>query len=263
MHDGLCILKNWKLSQEWLNNQTKKLSTLRNHIKLKTFLRIDIDLSSYVWHLNRSTVDDFVRLSPTHIRMDSNNTSTHDVSQFPREKVRDASTHRDEIALMKCSIYWWSHPPSGSGQTLTLPGKEEWEFERTILAVKLQKMPRQVSWTFSRLKPRALLAPQLALGSHQIKTYWIIKQYEASVRWSEVNKAVRRNFFQGGGGGQDYLQSRGKASEGAKRPSGGRVWGGTPPPTWGSFCIFEIEIERSGAHFGWIFKGKIFNKKEA
>ena len=40
----------------------------------------------------------------------------------------------------------------------------------------------------------------------------------------------------------------GKASEGAKRPSGG------------SFCTFEIEIERSGAHFGrnlW----EIFNKK--
>ena len=69
-----------------------------------------------------------------------------------------------------------------------------------------------------------------------------------------------------GGGGQDYLKySRENASEGAaKRPErgGGGMWeGGFPPPTRGSFCIFEIEIEvqRSGAHFGWILGGgKIF-----
>ena len=57
-----------------------------------------------------------------------------------------------------------------------------------------------------------------------------------------------------GGGGQDYLQySRDNANEGAQRPSG-RVWeGGVPPPARGSFYIFEIEIEQTGAHFGWIF----------
>ena len=53
-------------------------------------------------------------------------------------------------------------------------------------------------------------------------------------------------------------QNNGNASEGAKRPSGGRVWeGGVPIPTPGSFCIFEIEIGRSGAHLGWIFWKKI------
>ena len=46
-------------------------------------------------------------------------------------------------------------------------------------------------------------------------------------------------------GGQDYKKySRENANEGAKRPSGGRVWeGDVRPPTRGSFCIFEIEIE--------------------
>ena len=64
-----------------------------------------------------------------------------------------------------------------------------------------------------------------------------------------------QDVFPWGGGGQDYLQySRDNANEGAQRPSGRKVWeGGVPPPTRGSFCIFEIEIERSGAHFGWIF----------
>ena len=58
-------------------------------------------------------------------------------------------------------------------------------------------------------------------------------------------------------GGQDYLQySRDNASEGAKRPSGGGCGRGCPPATPGSFCNFEIEIERSGAHFGWIFLKK-------
>ena len=42
-----------------------------------------------------------------------------------------------------------------------------------------------------------------------------------------TTKAVRRNFFLGG---QDSVQySRDNASEGAKRPSGGRVWEGGPP----------------------------------
>ena len=70
-----------------------------------------------------------------------------------------------------------------------------------------------------------------------------------------------QEFFPGGG--QDYLQySRENASSGAKRPSGVRVWeGGVPPPTPGSFCIFEIEIGRSGAHLGWIFLEKIWIKK--
>ena len=50
-------------------------------------------------------------------------------------------------------------------------------------------------------------------------------------------------------GGARYLQySRENASE----------WGegveGCPTP--GSFCIFEIEIGRSGAHLGWIFLEK-------
>ena len=76
-----------------------------------------------------------------------------------------------------------------------------------------------------------------------------------------TTKAVRRNFFLGG---QDYLHySRENASEGAKRPSGGRVCeGGVPPPTPGSFCIFEIEIRRSGAHLGWIFWGKFEYKSK-
>ena len=44
--------------------------------------------------------------------------------------------------------------------------------------------------------------------------------------------------------------------------AGGGVWeGGVPPPRRRSFCIFEIEIERSGEHFGWIFLGKLSVKK--
>ena len=82
---------------------------------------------------------------------------------------------------------------------------------------------------------------------------------EVRVSTSVISKAVRRNFFVGG---QDLQYCRGNASEGAKRPSGGRVWeGGVPPPRRRSFCIFEIEIERSGAHFGWIFLGKLSVKK--
>ena len=57
-----------------------------------------------------------------------------------------------------------------------------------------------------------------------------------------THKAVRRNFFWGG---QDWST----IFEG-KRKRGGRVWE--------SFCIFEIEIEQSGAHFGWIFWNFLF-----
>ena len=67
-----------------------------------------------------------------------------------------------------------------------------------------------------------------------------------------IQKIFNHHFV----GGQDLQYCRENASEGAKRPSGGRVWeGGVPPPRRRSFCISEIEIERSGAHFGWIFWG--------
>ena len=58
-------------------------------------------------------------------------------------------------------------------------------------------------------------------------------------------------FLQGGGGSLSTIDGTGKRG----REAGG---GG---PTRGNFCIFEIEIERSGAHFGWIF-WKFFKKEE-
>ena len=78
------------------------------------------------------------------------------------------------------------------------------------------------------------------------------------VYWSEpltldqrvVGKAVRRNFFLGGGGG-----ARLSTIFEVKRKRGCGRGVSPPPPTRGSFCIFEIEIERSGAHFGWILGG--------
>ena len=72
-----------------------------------------------------------------------------------------------------------------------------------------------------------------------------------------------QEFFRGG---QDLQYSRENASEGAKRPSGGGSRrgdreGDVLPPRRRSFCIFLIEIERSGAHFGWIFGGKLSVKQ--
>ena len=56
-----------------------------------------------------------------------------------------------------------------------------------------------------------------------VKLYQILQKSLARSQTMYSDKAVRRNFFVGG---QDYLQSRENASEGAKRPSGGR---GSPP----------------------------------
>ena len=69
-------------------------------------------------------------------------------------------------------------------------------------------------------------------------------------------KAVRRNFFLGGARlSTIFERQRKRGREAPERGEG--VGGRVPPPTPGSFCIFEIEIERSGAHFGWIFLEKI------
>ena len=60
-----------------------------------------------------------------------------------------------------------------------------------------------------------------------------------------------QDFFPGGGGKIIAQYSREKASEG----SGGGCGRGVSPPTPGSFCIFDIDIGRSGAHLAWIFGG--------
>ena len=62
-----------------------------------------------------------------------------------------------------------------------------------------------------------------------------------------------QEFFPGGGGKIIYIfeGKRKRGREAPEREEG--VGGGVPPPTRGSFCTFESEIERSGAHFGWIF----------
>ena len=74
-----------------------------------------------------------------------------------------------------------------------------------------------------------------------------------------VSKDVRRNVFLGGGGARLSTIFDGKSKRGREAPERGEgVGGGVPPLTRGSFCSFEIEIERS--HFGWNF-GEIFNKK--
>ena len=76
-----------------------------------------------------------------------------------------------------------------------------------------------------------------------------------------TSKAVRRNFFLGGGGGARLSANaifEGKRKRGREAPERREgAGGGVPPPTRGSCCIFEIEIERSGAHFGWIFGGNL------
>ena len=65
----------------------------------------------------------------------------------------------------------------------------------------------------------------------------------------------------GGGGGKicnirEKTQARARSAR-----AGGGSGRGVPPPRRRSFCIFEIEIKRSGAHFGWIFLGKLPVKK--
>ena len=59
----------------------------------------------------------------------------------------------------------------------------------------------------------------------------------------EETKAVRRNLFLGGGG-EIITIFEGKSKRGSEATERGES---------GSFCIFEIEIERSRAHFGWNF----------
>ena len=74
-------------------------------------------------------------------------------------------------------------------------------------------------------------------------------EYDFIVRWCPRPYA---GIFPGGARLSTVLE--GKRKRGREAPERGKgVGGGVPPPTRGSFCIFEIEIERSGAHFGWIF----------
>ena len=70
-----------------------------------------------------------------------------------------------------------------------------------------------------------------------------------------TNKAVRGNFCLGGGGGQDYLKySMGKASEGAKRPSRGRVWEGAVPLSHeGAFAFLRLKLNDLVQTLGGIF----------
>ena len=54
-----------------------------------------------------------------------------------------------------------------------------------------------------------------------------------------------------GGVGDDHGIIVGQRKRGREAPERGRVWeGGVPPPSPRKFCIFVIEIKRSGAHFG-------------
>ena len=66
-------------------------------------------------------------------------------------------------------------------------------------------------------------------------------------------------FVGGGGGGARFAIFERKRKRGREAPERGE--GGVPPPRRRSFCIFWIEIERSGAHFGWILGGKLSVKQ--
>ena len=54
-------------------------------------------------------------------------------------------------------------------------------------------------------------------------------------------RTVGQRIGGGGGGGTEWKSDK---CEGAKRPSGGRVWeGGVPPPRVRRFFNFEVKIE--------------------
>ena len=76
-----------------------------------------------------------------------------------------------------------------------------------------------------------------------------------------ANQGRTQEFFPGGGGGQDYLQySRGNASEGAKRPSGGGCGRGCPPlPHEGAFAFLRLKLNDLVHTLGGF--GKIVNTK--
>ena len=65
-----------------------------------------------------------------------------------------------------------------------------------------------------------------------------------------------QDFFRGGA---RFAIFEGIRKRGRKAPERGEGLGGGVPDE-GAFAFFLIEIERSGAHFGWILFGEIVSK---
>ena len=90
--------------------------------------------------------------------------------------------------------------------------------------------------------------------------YYCVQVWRA---FCHVFKQGRTQEFVPGGGARLSTIFERKRKRGREAPERGEGVGGgvSPLPHPGSFCIFEIEIGRSGAHLGWIFWGENLNKK--